>query len=309
MRIVIALGGNALGNTPSEQLALVKETAKQIVKIIKKGNEVVIVHGNGPQVGMINLAFDNAYQNNAGTPLMPFAECGAMSQGYIGYHLQQAISDELKRKHINKKCVTIITQVEVDKKDKAFKNPSKPVGMFYTKEQAKVIEKEKGYVFVEDAGRGYRRVVPSPKPVNILEEKVVNSLVKEGNIVITCGGGGIPVVKQGDSYMGVDAVIDKDFAASTLASLIKADILMILTAVSKVCIGFNTDHQKELNSLTLREAKKYIANGEFAKGSMLPKVEACVKFIEENPKKIAIIANLSEGLAALNGQTGTKMSK
>lgn len=309
MRIVVALGGNALGNTPSEQLALVKKTARQIVKIIKKGNEVVIVHGNGPQVGMINLAFDNAYQNNAGTPLMPFAECGAMSQGYIGYHLQQAISDELARKHINKKCVTLVTQVVVDKKDKAFKNPSKPVGMFYTKEQAKQIEKEKGYVFVEDAGRGYRRVVPSPKPVNILEEKVVNSLVKEGNVVITCGGGGIPVVKQGDGYSGVDAVIDKDFAACKLASLIKADALVILTAVSKVCIGFNTQHQRELSNLTIEEAKEYISSGEFAKGSMLPKVEACVRFVEENPNKYAIIANLSEGLAALNGQTGTKISK
>ena len=309
MRIVVALGGNALGNTPSEQLELVKQTAKQIVKIIKKGNEVVIVHGNGPQVGMINLAFDNAYQNKAGTPLMPFAECGAMSQGYIGYHLQQAISDELARKHVNKRCVTVVTQVVVDKKDKAFKNPSKPVGMFYSKEQAKEIEKEKGYVFVEDAGRGYRRVVPSPKPVNILEEKVVNSLVKEGTVVITCGGGGIPVVKQGDSYVGVDAVIDKDFAACKLASLIKADLLVILTAVSRVCIGFNTEHQNELSNLTLHEAKEYIEKGEFAKGSMLPKIEACVKFVEENPSKEAIIANLSEGLAALKGQTGTRISK
>lgn len=309
MRIVIALGGNALGNTPREQLLLVRQTAKQIVKIIKKGNEVVIVHGNGPQVGMINLAFDNAYQNNAGTPLMPFAECGAMSQGYIGYHLQQAISDELARKHINKKCVTIVTQVVVDKKDKAFKSPSKPVGMFYTEEQANKISKEKGYVFVNDAGRGFRRVVPSPKPVNILEEKVVDSLVKEGNVVITCGGGGIPVVKEGNGYSGVDAVIDKDFAACKLACLINADVLLILTAVSKVCIGFNTSNQKELNSLTIKEAKEYIANGEFAKGSMLPKVEACIKFVEENFNKEAIIANLSEGLAALNGQTGTRISK
>lgn len=309
MRMVIALGGNALGNTPSEQLKLVKETAKQIVKIIKRGNEVVIVHGNGPQVGMINLAFDSAYQSNIGTPLMPFAECGAMSQGYIGYHLQQAISDELARKHVNKKCVTIITQVLVDKKDKAFKNPTKPVGMFYTKTQASKIEKEKGYVFVEDAGRGYRRVVPSPKPVNILEEKVVNTLVKNGNVVITCGGGGIPVVEHIDGYKGVDAVIDKDFAACKLASLVKADMLMILTAVSRVCIGFNTKNQKELSQMTISEAKQYIDAGEFAKGSMLPKVEACIKFIEENPSKYALIADLNEVLAALKGQTGTKIVK
>ena len=292
MRMVIALGGNALGNTPDEQLKLVKETAKQIVKIIKRGNEVVIVHGNGPQVGTIFNAFANVDPTTTDDD-MPFAECGAMSQGYIGYHLQQAISDEMKRKHINKKCVTIVTQVLVDKKDKAFKNPTKPVGVFYTKEEADKIAKEKGYTFVEDAGRGYRRVVPSPKPVTILEEKVVNTLVNNGSVVITCGGGGIPVVEHIDGYKGVDAVIDKDFAACKLASLIKADVLMILTAVSKVCIGFNTDHQKELSQMTVSEAKKYIKAGEFAKGSMLPKVEACVKFIEENPKKYALIADLS----------------
>ena len=308
MRMVIALGGNALGNTPEEQLKLVKETAKQIVKIIKRGNEVVIVHGNGPQVGTIFNAFANVDPTTTDDD-MPFAECGAMSQGYIGYHLQQAISDEMKRKHINKKCVTIVTQVLVDKKDKAFKNPTKPVGVFYTKEEADKIAKEKGYTFVEDAGRGYRRVVPSPKPVTILEEKVVNTLVNNGSVVITCGGGGIPVVEHIDGYKGVDAVIDKDFAACKLASLIKADVLMILTAVSKVCIGFNTDHQKELSQMTVSEAKKYIKAGEFAKGSMLPKVEACVKFIEENPKKYALIADLSEVLAALKGRTGTKIIK
>ncbi len=308
MRMVIALGGNALGNTPDEQLKLVKETAKQIVKIIKRGNEVVIVHGNGPQVGTIFNAFANVDPTTTDDD-MPFAECGAMSQGYIGYHLQQAISDELKRKHINKKCVTIVTQVLVDKKDKAFKNPTKPVGPFYTKEQANKIAKKTGYVFIEDAGRGYRRVVPSPKPVNILEEKVVDTLLKNGSVVITCGGGGIPVVEHIDGYKGVDAVIDKDFAACKLASLIKADVLMILTAVSRVCIGFNTEHQKELSQMTVSEAKKYIKAGEFAKGSMLPKVEACVNFIEENPTKYALIADLNEVLAALKGQTGTKIIK
>ena len=181
MKIVIALGGNALGKTPEEQLELVKETAKQIVKIVKAGHEVVVVHGNGPQVGMINLAFDNSYQNKAGTPLMPFAECGAMSQGYIGYHLQQTITDELNAKKIDKECVTIITQVQVDPKDPAFENPTKPVGMFYTKAQADKIAKEKGYTFVEDAGRGYRRVVPSPKPVNIVEQDVIREMVKEND--------------------------------------------------------------------------------------------------------------------------------
>ena len=310
MRIVVALGGNALGKTPEEQLELVKETAKQIVKIVSDGHEVVVVHGNGPQVGMINLAFDNSYQNDAGTPLMPFAECGAMSQGYIGYHLQQAITDELNERNIDKECVTIITQVEVDPKDKAFENPTKPVGMFYTKEQAEEIEKEKGYTFVEDAGRGYRRVVPSPKPVDIVEQDVIRDLVSDGNIVITCGGGGIPVrVDRKDGYEGVDAVIDKDFAACKLAKVIDADVLLILTAVSKVCIRYNTPEEKVLDELTLDEAYEYIENGEFAKGSMLPKVEACVDFVKGTNNGVAIISALKDGLKALNGKTGTRIVK
>lgn len=310
MRIVVALGGNALGKTPEEQLELVKETARQIVKIVASGHEVVVVHGNGPQVGMINLAFDNSYQNDAGTPLMPFAECGAMSQGYIGYHLQQTITDELNDKKIDKECVTIITQVEVDPKDKAFDNPTKPVGMFYNQEQAEAIAKEKGYVFVEDAGRGYRRVVPSPKPVNIVEQDVIKNLVSDGNIVITCGGGGIPVrVDKKDGYEGVDAVIDKDFAACKLAKSIDADVLLILTAVSKVCINYNTPDELELDEITVDLAKEYIETGYFAKGSMLPKVEACIDFVESSEKGIAIISALKDGLKALNGKTGTKIVK
>lgn len=308
MKIVVALGGNALGKTPTEQLSLVKETAKQIVRIIKSGHEVVIVHGNGPQVGMINLAFDNAYQNNAGTPLMPFAECGAMSQGYIGYHLQQAITDCLNEEKLDKKCVTIITRVEVDLKDPAFNSPTKPVGMFYSKEQSDEIAKEKGYIFVEDAGRGYRRVVPSPKPLSIVEEDVVKQLVNNGNIVITCGGGGIPVVKK-EGYEGVDAVIDKDFAAAKLASVIDADILLILTAVDKVSINFNTANQKSIDTMTIEKATKYIEEGQFAKGSMLPKVEACIDFVKKKPEGIAIISALSQGEEALKGKTGTKITK
>ena len=310
MKIVVALGGNALGKTPEEQLELVKETAKQIVKIVSDGHEVVVVHGNGPQVGMINLAFDNSYQNDAGTPLMPFAECGAMSQGYIGYHLQQAITDELDDRKIDKECVTIITQVQVDPNDPAFENPTKPVGMFYSQEQAKEIEKEKGYIFVEDAGRGYRRVVPSPKPVSIVEQDVIRQLVSDGNIVITCGGGGIPVVMdKKDGYEGVDAVIDKDFAACKLAKVIDADVLLILTAVSKVCIKYNTPDEKQLDELTLDEAIKYVSDGEFAKGSMLPKVEACIDFVRDSSKGVAIISALSDGLKALNGKTGTRIIK
>lgn len=310
MKIVIALGGNALGKTPEEQLELVKETASQIVKIVEAGNEVVVVHGNGPQVGMINLAFDNSYQNDAGTPLMPFAECGAMSQGYIGYHLQQTITDELNKKKINKNCVTVITQVQVDPKDPAFKNPTKPVGMFYTKEQADEIAMAKGYTFVEDAGRGYRRVVPSPKPVDIVEKEVIKEMIRDGHVVITCGGGGIPVrVDKKDGYEGVDAVIDKDFAACKLAKIIEADVLLILTAVSKVCIRYNTPEQKELDVVTLDEAKEYINNDEFAKGSMLPKVEACMDFVSYSEKGTAIISALKDGLKALNGETGTRIVK
>ena len=308
MRVVVALGGNALGKTPEEQLELVKETAKQIVNLVVEGNEVVVVHGNGPQVGMINLAFDSSYQNDAGTPLMPFAECGAMSQGYIGYHLQQTITDELNKRKINKECVTVVTQVEVDPKDPAFKNPTKPVGMFYTKEQAKEMEKDKGWTFVEDAGRGYRRVVPSPKPVDIVEQDVIRNLVREGNIVITCGGGGIPVrVDKKDGYEGVDAVIDKDFAACKLAKVINADVLLILTAVSKVCIRYNKPDQMELDELTLGEAQGYVDSGEFAKGSMLPKVQACMDFVKENQNGIAIISALKDGVKALNGSTGTRI--
>ena len=307
MKIVIALGGNALGKTPEEQLELVKETALQIVKIVEAGNEVVVVHGNGPQVGMINLAFDNSYQNDAGTPLMPFAECGAMSQGYIGYHLQQTITDELNKKNIDKNCVTVITQVEVDPEDPAFDNPTKPVGMFYTKEQAMEIEKEKGYTFVEDSGRGYRRVVPSPKPIDIVEKEVIREMISDGQIVITCGGGGIPVrMDDEDGYEGVDAVIDKDFAACKLAKIIDADVLLILTAVSKVCIGYNTPNQRELDVVTLEEAKKYISNNEFAKGSMLPKVEACMDFVSSS-NGVAIISALKDGLRALNNETGTRI--
>ncbi|MDO4394854.1 MAG: carbamate kinase [Mycoplasmatota bacterium] len=309
MRIVIALGGNALGNTPEKQLKLVKKTAKQLVKIIKSGHEVVVVHGNGPQVGMINLAFESAYQNEAGTPLMPFAECGAMSQGYIGYHLQQAIKEELQKSNIQKECVTIITQVLVDVKDKAFNNPTKPVGMFYNQEDANKIASSKGYIFVEDAGRGYRRVVPSPKPVSIIEQPVIEDLVQNGNIVITCGGGGIPVVKSNKGLVGVDAVIDKDFAACRLATSINADVLLILTAVPKVCIGYNTEHVKQLDKVTVDKMKKYAEAGEFAKGSMLPKVESCIQFIEDNPQGVAIISELCEGLSALNGKSGTRIIK
>lgn len=303
-KIVIALGGNALGKTPEEQLKLVKETAKSIVEIVKEGHEVIVAHGNGPQVGMINLAMDFANENEAGTPNMPFAECGAMSQGYIGYHLQQSIDEELKKNKIDKGCVTIITQVEVSKKDKAFENPTKPVGMFYSEEEAKKIEKEKGYTFVEDAGRGYRRVVPSPKPINIIELEIIKRL-RTRNVVIAVGGGGIPVIRTRKGFKGVDAVIDKDLSSAKLATQLNADILLILTAVEKVYINYNTPNQQALDKITLKEAKKYIKEGHFAKGSMLPKVEACMNFVQSCPKGKAIITSLDKAREALNRETGT----
>ncbi len=304
-KIVIALGGNALGKTPEEQQLLVKKAADIIVSIAKD-NDVIVTHGNGPQVGMINNAFEYASKFDV-APLMPFAECGAMSQGYIGYHLQNAINEKLKENNISKKCATVITQVEVDENDKAFTNPTKPVGMFYTKEEAEKLASSNGYKYVEDSGRGYRRVVPSPKPIRILEQDIVSTLADNGNIVITVGGGGVPVVKDGLGYKGVAAVIDKDFASSKLAGNIKADILLILTAVDKVYINFNKDNQTALDEIDVESLNTYIENNEFASGSMLPKINACINFLEENNNGKAIIASLSEGLEAINGTKGTKI--
>lgn len=304
-KIVIALGGNALGKTPEEQKLLVKKAADIIVSIAKD-NDVIVTHGNGPQVGMIANAFEYASKFNV-APFMPFAECGAMSQGYIGYHLQNAINEKLRENNTEKKCATIITQVEVDENDEAFTDPTKPVGMFYTKEEADKLASSNGYKYVEDSGRGYRRVVPSPKPERILEQEIVSNLADDGNIVITVGGGGIPVVKDGLGYKGVDAVIDKDFASSKLAANIKADILLILTAVDKVYINFNTPNQKGVDSTDTLELQKYIDEGHFAKGSMLPKINACMNFLNENSEGTAIIASLNEGLEAINGDKGTKI--
>ena len=308
-KIVIALGGNALGSNAKEQLELVKNTASSIVKLVKDGNDVIVAHGNGPQVGMINLAMEYSSNNGGNTPAMPFSECGAMSQGYIGYHLQQSIQKELKDNGLNKPCATIVTQVIVDENDDAFKNPTKPIGSFYSEEEAKKIMEETGYTFVEDAGRGYRRVVASPKPVDIVELDVVEQLVDNGTVVITVGGGGIPVIKKGNGLEGVPAVIDKDRSSAKLASLLKADVLLILTAVEKVSINFNKPDQLDLSELTLNEANKYIAEGQFAKGSMLPKVEACMDFINGNPEGTAIITSLDKALDAIHGDTGTIIKK
>lgn len=308
-RLVIALGGNALGNSPSQQLELVKKTATTIVDLIEEGYDVVVGHGNGPQVGMVNLAFESSYNNKAGTPLMPFAECGAMTQGYIGYHLQQSIGNELKKRNINKSVVTVVTQVEVDKNDKAFDNPSKPIGSFYTKQEADKIVNKTGYIFKEDAGRGYRRVVASPIPVRIVELKTINDLIDAGNVVITVGGGGIPVIRNNDSYEGVAAVIDKDRACARLALDLNADMLVILTAVDKVAINFNKPDQKDLSKINLEQAKEYIEQGQFAPGSMLPKIESCIEYVSASDNGKALITSLEKARLALNNETGTIIEK
>ena len=304
-RIVIALGGNALGKTPDEQLNLLSNVAKIIVELIKDGNEIVLTHGNGPQVGQIALAMEYASSGEAGTPSMPFPECGSMSQGYIGYHMQQSILNELNRQGIKKECVSLVTQVLVDSNDSAFQNPTKPIGMFYSKEKAMEIEKEKHYVFTEDAGRGYRRVVPSPIPKSIIEKNSIIKLLDNGSIVIAVGGGGIPVVKTDDGLKGVDAVIDKDRSGALLAKEINADTFLILTAVEKVCLNYNTDNEVMLDSLTIEEAVEYIKEGHFAKGSMLPKIEACLDFIDNSNDRVAIISSLDKAKDAINGKTGT----
>ena len=304
-KIVIALGGNALGKTPYEQLELVRETAKPIVDLIQDGNQVVIAHGNGPQVGMINLGLATAAHTGAIKADMPFPECGAMSQGYIGYHLQNAIGNELASRGIDKEVSTVVTQVLDDENDPAFQNPTKPVGGFYDKDVAKKIQREKGYKMVEDAGRGYRRVVPSPKPIDVIEKRTVERLIAAGNVVITVGGGGIPVVRRDGLLYGTPAVIDKDYASEKLAELIDADMLIILTAVEKVAINYGKPDQAWLSSLTPDEARRYSDEGQFAPGSMLPKVKACVQFAESKKGRVAVITSLDKALQALNGETGT----
>ena len=305
-KIVIALGGNALGNTPEEQLKLITGTATSIVDLIEQGNDVVIAHGNGPQVGMINLGMSTAAEAGAIKAAMPFPECGAMSQGYIGYHLQNGIHNEMQKRGINKCVATVVTQVLVDEKDPAFQKPSKPIGAFYTKEQADKIREEKGYTMVEDAGRGYRQVVPSPKPVDVIEKEAVKTLISAGHVVITVGGGGIPVIEKDGKLVGTPAVIDKDFASAKLAELIDADMLIILTAVDRVAINWGKPDQKSLEHMTVAEAEQYCKEGHFAPGSMLPKVQAAISFAKSGHK--TIIASLENAKDAIVGKSGTAVT-
>ncbi|MCH3922248.1 carbamate kinase [Limosilactobacillus sp.] len=303
-KVVVALGGNALGKSPEEQLKLVKNTASSLIGLIDAGNQVVISHGNGPQVGAINLGMNFAAENGK-TAAFPFPECGAMSQGYIGYHLQQSLQNELHKRWMNKNVATIVTQIAVDPQDPAFDNPSKPVGDFYTKEQAEQIEKEKGYTFKEDAGRGYRQVVPSPLPKKIMELDSINTLIESGDLVIAGGGGGVPVIMTDDGLQGVPAVIDKDRSSSLLADQISADKLIILTAVDYVYVNYGKPDEKALKTLTIDEAHQYMDEKQFAAGSMLPKIEACMSFVEGHPEREAIITSLNGLDDALAGKVGT----
>ena len=300
-RYVVSLGGNALGNNSEEQKKALVKVAEAITDLIIDNNEVAIVHGNGPQVGMINLAFETSKE----TPNMPFPECGAMSEGYIGYHIQNALYNSLNQKGVNKTVATVVTQVLVDPKDPLFLNPSKPIGSFYTSEEAEQIIKEKGYIIKEDAGRGYRRVVPSPLPIDIIEKEAIKSLMKSGQVVICAGGGGIPVIKKDNKLEGVAAVIDKDYASSKLADLIEADYLVILTAVDNVYINYHQDNEKKLDKVSTSELEKYLNEGHFAKGSMYPKVQACINFVKSGKNKTAIIASLDNAKEAFKEKAGT----
>lgn len=307
-RVVIALGGNALGNTLPEQMEAVKVTSRAIVDLIEEGNQVIIVHGNGPQVGMINNAMSALSRENPEQPNTPLSVCVAMSQAYIGYDLQNALREELLNRNItNIPVTTVVTQVRVDGDDPAFQNPSKPIGHFMTEDQAKIATEKYDYVMKEDSGRGYRRVVASPKPKEIIELHAIAPLVDQGQLVITCGGGGIPVVKNGTHLTGASAVIDKDFASCLLAQELDADTLIILTAVEKVAINFGKDKQEWLDSLTPAQAETYIGQEQFAPGSMLPKVEAAVQFASSKSGREALITLLEKAKEGIRGETGTRI--
>ncbi len=307
-RIVIALGGNALGSTLPEQMAAVKKTAKAIVDLIEEGCEVVVTHGNGPQVGMVNNAMMALTHEDPDQPNTPLSVCVAMSQAYIGYDLQNALREELLSRNITDlPVVTMITQVRVDPDDPAFENPSKPIGKFLSKEAADELAEKYDYVMKEDAGRGYRRVVASPKPVEIIEIGTIRNMVDSGDLVIACGGGGIPVIKNGNHLKGASAVIDKDFASCLLAKELDADMLIILTAVEKAAINYGRPDEQLLDDLSVDEAEKYINEGQFAPGSMLPKIQAAISFASLGEGKEALITLLEKAREGIRGETGTHL--
>lgn len=306
--IVLALGGNALGNTLPEQMINVKKTVKVIADLIEDGNTVIISHGNGPQVGMIYTAMEELHKAQPELPVIPMSVCDAMSQGYIGYDLQNALREELLDRGIHKGVCTLITQVVVDRNDPAFLNPTKPIGQFMTKEKAEELTKL-GYTVMEDAGRGYRRTIASPKPVEIVELDVIKTLIDDGNVVIAAGGGGIPVVRENGNHLrGVGAVIDKDFASCLMAKELDADCLIMLTAIEHVSINFNKPDQKELHNVTADEMRKYADEGHFAPGSMLPKAEAAIDFAKSKKGRTAVITHLNKAREGINGTIGTIVS-
>ncbi len=301
MKIVIALGGNALGDDPIMQKRNASLTAKYIVPIIKMGHDVIITHGNGPQVGLINLAFEEGRKTNSKVFPMPFSECGAMSQGYISYHLLNAIKEELINQNIDKEIVSVLTHILVDKDDIAFSNPTKFIGSFYKEDEISSLP----FRVKKDSNRGYRRVIASPKPLKVVEENAIKKLIENGYLVISCGGGGIPMVSDTNGYHGVDAVIDKDYASAKLASEIDADMLLILTQVDNVCIHFGLPNEFKLKDVSLNEMKEYCNLGEFPSGSMRPKVEACIEFLEEKKNRIAIITSIENAYDAIEFKKGT----
>jgi carbamate kinase len=307
MKIVFAIGGNALGTTPEEQLKLAYEVASPILELIKSGHQVVVVHGNGPQVGLIKTSLDIGHKHNLKIPFVDLNHAGAMSQGYVGYSLQQAFRVTASKMGLPIQPITVITQVEVDPNDPAMKHPTKPIGDFYTFVEAELMRKQ-GMTMVEDSGRGYRQVVPSPKPKHIIEKDAIQTLIQSGYLVIAAGGGGIPVVKEGNNLKGIDAVIDKDFASSKLADLIQADRLILLTAVSRVMVNYGKPNARPIENMNLQEAAQFIQEGQFAPGSMLPKVEAAILFVKNNNHRQAIIASLKEAEKAMMGLSGTAIT-
>lgn len=308
-RIVVALGGNALGETPQEQIANIEAAVPPIMEIIAQGHEVILTHGNGPQVGIVQDAFQIGHDTDSRIPTMPLPECVAATQGYIGYHLQECITDAMRARGMDRFCSTMVTAVEVDPKDPAFRNPVKPIGQFYTEDQAKkLMEAQPGVVYREDSGRGWRRCVPSPDPKRIVEAASILKLLDSRFTVIACGGGGIPVYRDEQGLLhGIDAVLDKDLGSAMLGIDCNADRLFLLTAVENVYLGFGTPDQKALTDLPVADAKRYLAQGQFGAGSMAPKVEAAVRFAESGPGRVAVIGALSRAPQIMGGTSGTRV--
>lgn len=307
MKVVVSIGGNALGETPQEQIEALHGAVRPIADLIAAGHTVAVVHGNGPQVGAIHLAMEHAHDQGQPVPAMPFPECVAMTQGYIGYHVQNILGEELRERGIDRMPVTVVTHVEVDPADPAFDDPAKPVGSFYTLTEKERLEREKGYVIKDDAGRGWRRMVPSPHPHNIVEKDVILRLIEEGYPVIACGGGGIPVIRRENRLEGMAAVVDKDYASAVLAKELDADAMFLLTGVDQVAINWGTPEQKWLSKTEVPQMEEYIAQKQFAPGSMLPKVEASLEFVRGRPGKRAFITSLPNLTRALRGERCTEI--